>query len=116
MSNSILSAQAVSANGLHATGVEDPLIALAKLTKTPYDVIFLDVQMPGMTGFELCTKLRAMPLHAKTPVVFVTAMTDFQSRARSTLSGGNDLIGKPFLLMELAVKALSYVLRAKPPA
>jgi hypothetical protein len=40
-------------------------------------------------------------------------LTDFESRARSTLSGGNDLIAKPFLFMELAVKALTYVLKGQ---
>ena len=66
-----------------------------------------------MSGFELCTKLRTIPGHARTPVIFVTGLTDFESRARSTLSGGNDLIAKPFLFMELAVKALTYVLKTR---
>ena len=69
--------------------------------------------MPGMTGFELCTKLRTLPLHKKTPVIFVTALTGFESRASSTMSGGNDFIAKPFLFIELAVKALLYILRAR---
>jgi DNA-binding response OmpR family regulator len=67
--------------------------------------------MPGMTGFELCTKLRALPQHKKTPVLFVTCMTDLESRAKSSLSGGNEFIAKPFLLIELTVKALTYILR-----
>src|SRR5438876_32173 len=95
---------------LKCISVEDPNVALNMLTENQFNLIFLDVDMPGMNGFELCTKLRALPAHAKTPVVFVTGLTDFESRARSTLSGGNDLIAKPFLFMELAVKALSYVL------
>jgi DNA-binding response OmpR family regulator len=57
--------------------------------------------------------LRALPAHSKTPVVFVTGLTDFESRARSTLSGGNDLIAKPFLFMELAVKALNFILKGQ---
>ena len=69
--------------------------------------------MPGMNGFELCTKLRSMPAHKKTPVVFVTGLTDFESRANSTMSGGNDFIAKPFLFIELAVKALLYILRGR---
>ncbi len=99
--------------GLSSIGVEDPVQALALIAEKRFDLIFLDVQMPGMTGHELCVKLRAMPMNAKTPVVFVTAMTDFTNRAKSTLSGGNDLIGKPFLLMELAVKALTYLLKGQ---
>jgi DNA-binding response OmpR family regulator len=73
--------------------------------------------MPGMNGFELCTRLRALPTYKKTPVVFVTSLNDFESRANSTMSGGNDFIAKPFLFMELAVKSLLYVLRAQlePP-
>ena len=98
---------------LKCVSVEDPNVALNMLSEYKFNLIFLDVDMPGMTGFELCTKLRALPGHAKTPVVFVTGLTDFESRARSTLSGGNDLIAKPFLFMELAVKALSYVLKGQ---
>ncbi len=98
---------------LKCVSVEDPNVALNMLSENQFNLIFLDVDMPGMNGFELCTKLRALPGHAKTPVVFVTGLTDFESRARSTLSGGNDLIAKPFLFMELAVKALSYVLKGQ---
>ena len=64
-----------------------------------------------MNGFELCKRLRAMPPHAKTPVIFVTALNGFESRAKSSLSGGDDFIGKPFSYIELAVKGLIHVLR-----
>src|SRR2546426_5710002 len=47
------------------------------------EVVFLDVQMPGMDGFELCSKIRETQLNRSTPVVFVTGMNDFQSRANS---------------------------------
>lgn len=71
--------------------------------------------MPGMNGFDLCKQIRALPHHAKTPVVFVTGLTDFASRAKSTISGGNNLIGKPFLMMELAVKSLTFLMKARLP-
>jgi DNA-binding response OmpR family regulator len=98
---------------LKSVTVEDSAQALEKLAEHHYDLIFLDIDMPGMNGFELCTKLRAMDAHKKTPVVFVTNLTDFESRANSTMSGGTDLIAKPFLFIELAVKALGYLLRAQ---
>ncbi|HEY2952110.1 MAG TPA: response regulator, partial [Verrucomicrobiae bacterium] len=98
---------------LKCVSVEDPNVALNMLAENQFNLIFLDVDMPGMNGFELCTKLRALPAHSKTPVVFVTGLTDFESRARSTLSGGNDLIAKPFLFMELAVKALNFILKGQ---
>jgi CheY-like chemotaxis protein len=74
-----------------------------------YDVIFLDVEMPGMDGFELCSKIQETVQNQKTPVVFVTSHTDFDSRAKSALSGGQDFLGKPFLAFELALKALTLV-------
>ena len=98
---------------LKSTDINDPEKALQLLAENDYDLIFLDVDMPGMTGFELCAKLRAMPHLKKTPVVFVTAMNDFDSRTSSTMAGGNDFIGKPFLFIELTVKALIYVMRAR---
>jgi DNA-binding response OmpR family regulator len=98
---------------LHSINVEAPETALALLTESHFDLVFLDVDMPGMTGFELCTKLRALPLHKKTPVVFVTSLSDFDNRTSSTMAGGNDFIAKPFLFIELTVKALIHVLRGK---
>jgi PleD family two-component response regulator len=98
---------------LHSVNIEAPETALKLLAETSFDLVFLDVDMPGMTGFELCTKLRAMPLHKKTPVVFVTSLSDFDNRTSSTMAGGNDFIAKPFLFIELTVKALIHVLRGK---
>lgn len=98
---------------LKSVGVEDPAAALKLLSETSYDLVFLDVDMPGMNGHELCSKLRALPRHKKTPVVFVTGLNDFQNRANSMMSGGNDFIAKPFPFLELAVKSLVYILRAK---
>ena len=98
---------------LKAVSVEDPNVALKLATESHFDLIFLDVQMPNMDGFELCTRIRALPSNKATPIIFVTSLTDFKSRAKSTLSGGNDLIAKPFMFIELSVKALTYVLRGR---
>lgn len=96
---------------LKSVNVEDPEEALRLLGEGDFDLVFLDVDMPKMNGFELCAKLRAMPMHKKTPVVFVTSLNDFESRTNSTMAGGNDFIGKPFLFIELTVKALIHVMR-----
>jgi len=83
------------------------------LVQNRFDLVFLDVDMPGMNGFELCAKLRELPMHKKTPVIFVTGLNAFENRAHSMMSGGNDLIAKPFLFIELAVKALIFMLRER---
>jgi CheY-like chemotaxis protein len=89
---------------------EDGTAGLALAGDNSYDVIFLDVQMPGMDGFELCKKIRTTESNQSTPVVFVTCQSDFGSRAQSSLAGGCDLIGKPFLTFEITAKALMLAL------
>jgi DNA-binding response OmpR family regulator len=98
---------------LQAITVEDPNKAINMLSEKSFNLVFLDVNMPGMTGYELCARLRSLPLHKKTPVVFVTVLSDFDNRASSTMAGGNDFIAKPFLFIELTVKALIHVLRGQ---
>jgi CheY-like chemotaxis protein len=98
---------------LRAVSVEDPLQAFQLLSQGKFELIFLDVHMPNMNGFELCSKIRTLPAYKKTPVVFVTSLNDFENRANSSMSGGNDFIAKPFLFMELAVKALVQVVRGQ---
>ena len=98
---------------LASQDVADPIAALKLVEENTYDLIFLDADMPGMNGFELCAKIRTLPGYKKTPVVFVTSLNDFEARTNSTMAGANDFIAKPFLFVELAVKALVYILRGK---
>jgi CheY-like chemotaxis protein len=86
---------------------------LALAEKNAYDAIFLDVEMPGMDGFELCSRIQKTALNGNTPVVFVTSHTDFESRAKCSMTGARDLIGKPFMPFELTVKALALALRTR---
>ena len=102
---------ALAKSNLRCIGMEDSRAALAMLRENPFDLIFLDAEMPGLNGFELCGELRKLATNKATPVIFVTSLTKFEVRAQSSLAGGNDLIAKPFLMMELAVKALTYLLK-----
>lgn len=104
---------ALQQSGLRAIGLDDPTLALSLLKLNSFDLIFLDISMPKMDGFELCTQLRALPGHKQTPLVFLTGLPDFENRAQSILRGGNDLIAKPFLPAELIVKALNCVYRSQ---
>ena len=98
---------------LRAISVDDPTIALKLLQENVFDLIVLDIEMPEMDGYTLCKRLREVEIQKNVPVVFVTGLSDFETKAKTTLSGGNDLIAKPFLFMELAVKALTHVLKAR---
>ena len=98
---------------LKSLSVDAPQTGYNLMVQNRFDLVFLDVDMPGMNGFELCAKLRDLPMHKKTPVIFVTGLNSFENRANSMMSGGNDLIAKPFLFVELAVKALVFTLRER---
>lgn len=98
---------------LKSVAADTPTTALSALGVQSFDLIFLDVGLPEMTGFELCSKIRALQLHEKTPIVFITGMATFQNRVQSSLSGGNDFVGKPFNISELGLKALIWVFRGQ---
>jgi len=104
---------AVQFVGLVPVQAATPSAALAAASGSHFDVIFLDVGLPEMSGFELCSQLRATSAHDRTPIVFLTGMVTFNNRARSSLSGGNDFVGKPFHLLELGLKALIWAHKGK---
>ena len=98
---------------LRASFALEPTEALAELAVSHFDLIFLDVNLPGMDGFELCSRIREIPGYTKTPVIFLTGSTTLENRVQSSLSGGSDFVGKPFNLHELTVKALTLILKAE---
>jgi CheY-like chemotaxis protein len=100
---------------LQARSTDDPLEGLQWLKAYRFDLVLLDIEMPGMDGFELCRRLRTLPGYQKTPVIYVTGRSDFETRAKSVLSGGNDLIAKPVFPMDLAVKAVALLLKRQFP-
>jgi CheY-like chemotaxis protein len=87
--------------------------ALELAGRQAYDAVFLDVEMPGLDGFEVCTRIHKLPSNRLTPVVFVTGYSDFESRAKSISSGGRDLIAKPFISAEITLKALTLLFRGR---
>jgi len=112
------SAREIISAALHLAGIRcecaaTPSDGLGKVNGHRPNLIFLDVGLPEMNGFELCTKIRAIDSHKKTPIVFITGMATFQNKAKASLSGGNDFVGKPFNLPELGVKALMWLYRGQ---
>ena len=106
-------ALAMEESGMRTTYQLEPIAALGDLSSGRYDLIFLDVNLPGMDGFELCKQIRCLPVHEKTPIVFLTGLATLENRVQSSLSGGNDFIAKPFNLYELSVKAITLLLKAR---
>ncbi len=96
--------------GLKAATACKAAEAMAMINQEKFSVIFLDVLMPGTDGFAICKQLRSLETNAKTPVVFITSLVDYETRARSLISGGTDFVTKPFVPMELTVKAFIRIL------
>ncbi len=88
-------------------------LGLNMLSEQNYDLILLDVGLPEMNGMDICSRVRAMPHHQKTPIVFLTGEATVQNRVQSTLNGGNDMIGKPFSVLELAVKVIVWIFKGQ---
>lgn len=77
----------VAKNGEHALQITELTIP---------DVILLDVMMPGMSGFEVCQRLKSQEKTQKVPIIFMTALTDTINKVKGFALGASDYITKPF--------------------
>ncbi len=83
--------------------------AIVKAKEVDPDLILLDVMMPGMDGFEVCTVLRADNQLSEVPIILVTTLDDRDSRIRGIESGADDFISKPFDRIELRTRIRSII-------
>jgi len=74
------------------------------ITESPPDILLLDVNMPGMTGYEVCTRLRKTPTTKSLPILFVSAMINTEERLAGFEAGGDEYINKPVNAEELLEK------------
>ncbi|MFQ5776440.1 MAG: ATPase, T2SS/T4P/T4SS family [Terriglobia bacterium] len=74
---------------------------LASVESLKPDLVILDIMMPGMSGFEVCQKLRSNLQTAFIPIMMLTGNTDEESRTQGFLVGTDDYMGKPFSVPEL---------------
>lgn len=84
--------------------------ALAMLYENEYDLVLLDIMLPGASGFEICRQLRS---GSETPIIFMTALGSESDILHGYELGADDYIVKPFSLAALYAKCLALVKRAK---
>ena len=86
--------------------------ALAKVAADPPDIVLLDVMMPGLSGYDVCRRLRADPATALLPVVLVTSLDPQAERVKGIEAGADDFLPKPINQAELFARVRS-LLRIK---
>jgi two-component system, chemotaxis family, response regulator PixG len=90
--------------------ISDPVKALMQIIRSKPDLILLDVTMPNLDGYELCSLLRKHPSFRHTPIIMVTGNTGFIDRAKAKLVGSSGYLTKPFTqsdLIKIVFKHLS---------
>lgn len=85
--------------------------ALSEAKKNKYDLLLLDVMMPGMNGFDVCTEFRKN--NQDTPVLFLTARGSGEDRITGLKIGADDYLVKPFQLEELLLRVRNLLARSK---
>src|SRR5436305_14334922 len=87
-------------------------MALQVAARTPPDLVLLDIVMPGLDGYEVCRRLRAMPETAEVPIMFLSSLEEVQNKTRGFEVGANDYLTKPFEMLEVKARVRS-LLKAK---
>jgi DNA-binding response OmpR family regulator len=85
----------------------DPRAALVETIRAAPDLVILDVNMPGMTGWEFCAILRRQSATREIPVLFLTGRSEVKDRITAMQLGGSDYLAKPFGADDLRKKVRS---------
>ena len=96
--------------GITVAEAEDGEVALSMIQKASgaYDIIFCDIQMPRMNGYDLCRALGSAPWFDNTPIVMVSTCSDAKAVIMALKLGADDFIPKPFE-RDLLVKVIKRI-------
>ncbi|HEY5607809.1 MAG TPA: response regulator transcription factor [Alphaproteobacteria bacterium] len=103
----------LSSEGYRITTAGSAAAARAKLTSLSFDLLILDVMMPGETGFEFARDIRRS---SSVPILMLTARDAAESRITGLEIGADDYVAKPFEPRELSLRIAAILKRAKPAA
>lgn len=88
--------------GYYSEQVYDGSIADRMISRENYDLILLDINIPGINGYDLCKRIRAKNIH--TPVLMLTAFGEVEDKVTGFESGADDYLSKPFFMKELMAR------------
>ncbi|PMB18610.1 sensor histidine kinase [Fischerella thermalis] len=96
--------EALNSEGFRFRVAVDGESAIAQVERNQPELILLDVQMPGIDGFETCRRLKANPVSQNIPIIFTTALNDIESKTKGFALGAVDYIPKPFAQEEVIAR------------
>ena len=99
----------LSEHGYLVRPVPDGSLALTSAQAEPPDLILLDINMPNMSGYEVCERLKANARTREIPVIFISAMTDVADKVKAFTTGGVDYITKPFQVEEVLARVETHL-------
>jgi len=99
----------LSKRGYQVETAHDGETALAAIERMPPDLVLLDIQLPGIDGFEVCRRIKRNPATRLIPVVLVTGLNAREHKIRGIDAGADDFISKPFDVAELRARVQSLV-------
>jgi DNA-binding response OmpR family regulator len=102
--------------GLELTAAADGAEALALARTQPFDLLILDVMLPGLDGVTLCRAVRRESRNTETPVLMLTARREESDKVLGLDSGADDYLTKPFGIRELLARVRALLRRRRPPA
>lgn len=107
----LLLADRLESEGYTVTSADNGTAAIATATRIPFDVIVLDVMIPGRNGFEVCRELRGQGINV--PILMLTARGEVRDRVEGLKTGADDYLTKPFDTAELLARIEALLRRAK---
>ncbi|MBY7870080.1 response regulator [Vibrio fluvialis] len=113
--NRLVATELLSQQGATVVEAESGTEALAALTQQEFSLVLMDVQMPGMDGYETTRRIRQIPHFADLPILAMTANAMPEDKVACLNAGMDDHIAKPFHIGEVAEKILQYTSQLSPP-
>ncbi len=99
----------LTARGYGVRPVPSGELALKVIGFRPPDLILLDITMPGLSGYEVCRRLKENPATAAIPVIFLSALQETDDKVRAFAEGGVDFITKPFQIEEVEARVSTHL-------